>query len=48
MNNEIKYNVNSILKTNEKTKEEISKTFNEKLLKVIMTLEKTKNVSCQN
>lgn len=49
MNNEVKYNVNSTIKSNTKTKEELVKVFNEKLLKVIITLEKnTTKANCQN
>ncbi len=49
MNNEVKYNVNSTIKSNTKTKEELVKVFNEKLLKVIIALEKnTTKANCQN
>lgn len=49
MNNEVKYNVNSTIKSNTKTKEELVKVFNEKLLKVIIALEKnTTKTNCQN
>ena len=40
LNNEIKYNVNLVVKSNTKTKEELIKIFNEKLLKVIILSEK--------
>lgn len=49
MNNEVKYNVNSTIKSNTQTKEELVKVFNEKLLKVIIELEKnTTKANCQN
>ena len=37
---EIKYNVKSIIKTNNNTKEELIKIFNEKLLRIIISQEK--------
>lgn len=49
MNTEIKYNVNSIIKSDLNTKEELGKVFNEKLLKVIIALEKNvSKLNCQN
>lgn len=49
MNNEIKYNVNLIVKTNLNSNEDLIKLFNEKLLRVIIALEKNKNNGvCQN
>lgn len=42
LNNEIKYNVNLIVKTNLNSNDDLMKLFNEKLLKVIITLEKNK------
>ena len=49
LNNEIRYNVNSTIKSNTKTKEQLVKVFNEKLLKVIISLEKnTTKANCQN
>ncbi len=43
MSNEIKYNVNVIVKTNLNSNEDLIKLFNEKLLDVIISLEKNKN-----
>jgi hypothetical protein len=49
LNNEIKYNVNSIINTTTETKEELVKVFNEKLLRIIVAIEKnSKVINCQD
>lgn len=41
MNNDIKYNINTYVNTDGKSKEDIIKIFNQKLLKLIILFEKT-------
>ena len=41
MDNEIKYNINTYVSNDGKSKEEIIKAFNQKLLKLIILFEKT-------
>lgn len=41
LNNKIKYNVNVLFNTNGLSEKEIIKLFNEKLLKIILSLEKS-------
>lgn len=41
MNGEIKYNVNVTVNANNLSEQEIIKLFNEKLLKIILSLEKS-------
>ncbi len=46
--NEIKYKVNTIIKTNTQNENELIKTFNEKLLKLIISFEnKNSSLNCQ-
>lgn len=45
LNNEIRYNVNSTIKSNTKSKEKLIKIFNEKLLRVIIL---SKNSTVEN
>ena len=48
MNNEIKYNVKTFVNSNDKSKEEIIKLFNKKLIKLIILSEtKNKPDNCQ-
>lgn len=41
MNNDIKYNINTYVNTDGRSKEDIIKIFNQKLLKLIILFEKT-------
>lgn len=41
MNDEIKYNVKTIINTDSLTEKEVIKLFNEKLLKIILSSEKS-------
>ena len=48
MNDGVIYNVKTIIKSNTNKKKEISEIFNEKLLKIILSLEKdNRNIRCQ-
>lgn len=49
LNNKVKYNVNSIINAKTESKEELVKIFNEKLLRIIIDMEKnTKASKCLN
>ncbi len=48
MNDEVIYNVKTIIRTNTTNEKELKEIFNEKLLKVIISFElKNKNIKCQ-